>query len=245
MDLNNQFNFKKVINLAGEKLITKCEIESLPYSFIFDPSKTALMIIDMQNDFCASGGFGEMLGNDISNTKAIIPTIKRVLDRFRELGLCVIHTREGHEPDLLDCPPSKLKRSRAQGAGIGDEGSMGRILIKGEKGHSIVNELLPLPNEVVIDKPGKGAFFQTNLENELRERGIESLIVTGVTTHVCVHSTVREANDRGFECLVLEDGTAAFRDEDQQAAIRMFHQQGGIFGWVSDANRLLKGLMIF
>lgn len=217
-------------------------VSSVPYDFSFESSKTALVIIDMQNDFCANGGFGEMLGNDITNTKSIIPTIKQVLDRFRKLNLTIVHTREGHEPDLSDCPPSKLKRSRSQGAGIGDLGSMGRILIKGEKGHAIVDELTPNQGEIVIDKPGKGAFFQTNLYEELHERGVQSLIVTGVTTHVCVHSTVREANDRGFDCLVLEDGTAAFDDADQQAAIRMFHQQGAIFGWVSTSRHLLNSL---
>ncbi|MGN8644896.1 cysteine hydrolase family protein [Gracilibacillus sp. HCP3S3_G5_1] len=218
------------------------EVECSPFPFSFKPEQTALLIIDMQNDFCSTGGFGERLGNDITKTKSIIPTIKRVLDRFREKGLTVIHTREGHEPDLSDCPSSKLRRSKVQGAGIGDRGTMGRILIKGEMGHAIVDELTPLPNELVIDKPGKGAFYQTNLLEKLEQKGIESLIVTGVTTHVCVHSTVREANDRGFECLVLEDGTAAFDPQDQEAAIRMFHQQGAIFGWVSSAERLLQAL---
>ncbi|KAB8133098.1 cysteine hydrolase [Gracilibacillus oryzae] len=221
---------------------TTVTIPSQPYDFACDLNKTALVIIDMQNDFCANGGFGEMLGNDITNTKSIIPTIKQVLDQFRAHNLTVVHTREGHEPDLSDCPESKLKRSKRQGAGIGDSGSMGRILIKGEKGHAIVEELTPEPGEIVIDKPGKGAFYQTNLLEELNARGIESLIVTGVTTHVCVHSTVREANDRGFDCLVLEDGTAAFDEDDQQAAIRMFHQQGAIFGWVSHSAKLLEQL---
>lgn len=217
-------------------------IPAKPYTFECILSRTALMIIDMQNDFCSPGGFGEKLGNDITRTKKIIPVIREILETCRERRMLIIHTREGHLPDLSDCPKSKWKRSKLQGAGIGDQGPMGRLLVRGEKGHAIVPELTPLENEWVIDKPGKGAFFRTNLHERLQDAGIESLILTGVTTHVCVHTTLREANDRGYECLVLEDATAAFDLADHEAAIRMVHQQGGIFGWVSDSRSLIHGL---
>jgi len=213
-----------------------------PYAYAFDPARTALVVIDMQNDFCAPGGFGEKLGNDVAATRAIIPVLANVLDAARRTGMTVIHTREGHAPDLADCPPSKLARSRRQGAGIGDEGPMGRILVQGEPGHAIVGELAPLPGEYVVDKPGKGAFYRTNLEELLERHAIRSLIVTGVTTHVCVHTTVREANDRGYECLVLEDATAAFDPEDHAAAIRMIWQQGGIFGWTSRSEAFMEAI---
>ena len=220
------------------------EINAKPNPFRFTPERTALLIIDMQNDFCAPGGFGELLGNDITLTKAIIPTIQGLLEQWRQQKLLVIHTREGHLPDLSDCPPSKLNRSLAQGAGIGDSGPMGRILIRGERGHAIVEELTPFPNEIIIDKPGKGAFYSTSLENVLQQHGIESLILTGVTTHVCVHTTLREANDRGYECLVLEDATAAFDERDQEAAIRMVHQQGAIFGWTANTTELINQMEV-
>lgn len=207
--------------------------EARPYAFASHLEQTALVVIDMQSDFCSPGGFGELLGNDISPTRAIIPVIQTVLAAAREAGMTVVHTREGHLPDLSDCPPSKLMRSRAQGAGIGDEGPMGRILVRGERGHAIVPELTPLPGELVIDKPGKGAFYETPLQEELAARGITSLVVCGVTTHVCVHTTIREANDRGYECLLLEDASAAFDPGDHEAAVRMIWQQGGIFGWTS------------
>jgi len=214
--------------------ITSRTISAQPYELMINPNKTALIVIDMQNDFCAPGGFGERLGNDISETRGIIPHIGHLLTRFRSLNLLVIHTREGHLPDLSDCPPSKLRRSRRQGAGIGDQGDMGRILVRGERGHQIIDELKPLDSEIVIDKPGKGAFYQTPLQDILSEHGIETLILTGVTTHVCVHSTLRDANDRGYECLVVEDATAAFQQADHEAAISMIAQQGAIFGWISD-----------
>lgn len=216
--------------------------EAQPYSFQLELDKTALLVIDMQNDFCASGGFGEKLGNDIASTKRIIPVVKRVMEAARTHGIKLIHTREGHLPDLSDCPPTKLTRSRKQGAGIGDIGPMGRILIRGEFGHEIVTELTPFPDEIVIDKPGKGAFYQTELHDILQKQGIESLILTGVTTHVCVHTTLREANDRGYECLVIEDATAAFDPNDHDAAIRMVWQQGGIFGWTTSSAHLLAAL---
>jgi nicotinamidase-related amidase len=217
-------------------------VSALPFSYHFDLSHTALVVIDMQNDFCCKGGFGEALGNDVSPAEAIIPKVQSILSGCRALGMTIIHTREGHLPDLSDCPESKLRRSKVKGRGIGDKGPMGRILIRGEYGHDIVDVLQPFANEWVIDKPGKGAFYNTNLEPLLKSHGIESLILTGVTTHVCVHTTLREANDRGYECLVLEDATAAYDIADHEAAIRMVHQQGAIFGWVSDCRSLLEAL---
>jgi nicotinamidase-related amidase len=213
--------------------------QALPYAYEFDPARTAIIVIDMQNDFCSAGGFGELLGNDITPTREIIPAIQGLLEAARIAGMLVIHTREGHLPDLSDCPPAKLERSRKQGAGIGDEGPMGRILIRGEAGHAIVPELAPVAGEPIIDKPGKGAFYKTDLEHVLEQNNIEWLVLCGVTTHVCVHTTLREANDRGYRCLVLEDATAAFDPVDQQAAIHMVRQQGGIFGWTSFTKPLL------
>lgn len=218
------------------------KVNALPYEFEFDPATTALVLIDLQRDFCAPCGFGEKLGNDIALTRAVIAPNQQVLKAARDAGLFIIHTREGHRPDLSDCPPSKLRRSNRQGAGIGDEGPMGRILVRGEIGHDIVEELYPLPTETIIDKPGKGAFYQTDLEVILQTRGIKSLIVTGVTTHVCVSTTIREANDRGYECLLLEDCAAAFDPADHEAAVRNIHQQGGIFGWVTKSREFLKVL---
>jgi len=216
--------------------------DSLPYPYEFEPSRTALVVIDMQNDFCSPGGFGERLGNDIAPTRAIIPTIRRLLKAAREAGLLIVHTREGHLPDLSDCPPAKLERSRKQGAGIGEEGPMGRLLVRGEPGHAIVPELVPLEGETVIDKPGKGAFYRTELKGVLERGGIDSLILCGVTTHVCVHTTLREANDRGYRCLVPEDATAAFDPADQEAAIRMVRQQGGIFGWTGFSDSIIEAM---
>ncbi len=218
--------------------MSESRIEARPFEFTFDPERTAVVIIDMQRDFCARGGFGESLGNDVTPTAAIIPTVRTVLDAARDRGMFVIHTREGHRPDMSDVPKAKKRRSPA----IGEQGPMGRILIRGEYGHDIVDELQPLDGEIVLDKPGKGAFYETDLELILRNRGIESLIVMGVTTHVCVHTTIREANDRGYECLMVEDGTATFDPRDQEASIRMINQQGGIFGWTATSNEVLKGL---
>jgi biuret amidohydrolase len=216
----------------------KYQVEAKPFIFDFDLKKTALVIIDMQRDFCEVGGFGEALGNDVTPTHAIIPTVRKVLDAARAKKMLVIHTREGHRPDLTDVPDAKKRRFSS----IGEVGPMGKILIRGEYGHDIVDELTPLNNEVIIDKPGKGAFYQTDLHSILQNKGIESLIFCGVTTHVCVHTTIREANDRGYECLMLEDGTAAFDPRDQEAAIRMINQQGGIFGWTTTSDLLLKTL---
>ena len=228
------------MNEAAEAMTRKIAAE--PYAFSFQPVRTALIVIDMQNDFCSPGGFGERLGNDIAMTRAIIPQLHSLLGRFRALGLPIIHTREGHLPDLSDCPPNKLERSRLGGAAVGSEGPMGRILIRGEYGHAIIDELVPKPGEWVIDKPGKGAFWRTDLEALLRSLDIQWLIVTGVTTHVCVHTTIREANDRGFDCLLVEDATAAYDLRDHEAAIRMTIQQGGIFGWAASTEEVLQGL---
>jgi len=214
----------------------KYVVDAKPFAFDFDLEKTALLIIDMQRDFCALGGFGEALGNDVTPTMSIIPVVKKILDAARAKGMFIVHTREGHRADMSDCPPSKLRRSKA----IGEDGPMGRILIRGEVGHDIVEELRPLAGEPIIDKPGKGSFYRTDLELILQNKGIESLIVCGVTTHVCVHTTIREANDRGYECLMMEDGTAAFDPADQEAAIRMIHQQGGIFGWTTTSDVMLN-----
>jgi biuret amidohydrolase len=216
-------------------------VHAEPYEFEFDPKTTALLMIDFQRDFVDPGGFGEALGNDVSLLRRAVPPAERVLKAARARGLLVIHTREGHRPDLTDCPPAKKARGRLK-AGIGDAGPMGRILVRGEDGHDIVKELYPEPGEPVVDKPGKGAFFATDLEGILRHRGIRHLVVCGVTTEVCVNTTVREANDRGYDCLVLEDCVASYFPEFQKAALAMVKAQGGIFGWVSDSRRFLESL---
>lgn len=221
--------------------MSRLTVEAAPYEFVCDPAQTALMIIDMQRDFVEPGGFGALLGNDVTPLRRAVGPTRRVLEAFRRHGLRVIHTREGHRPDLSDCPPSKRARGRLR-TGIGDAGPMGRVLVRGEAGHDIVDELRPLPGEPVIDKPGKGSFYATDLELVLRRHEIRSLVVTGVTTEVCVHTTVREANDRGYECLVLEDCAASYFDEFHRVAIAMIAAQGGIFGWVSTSERLLSAL---
>ena len=212
-----------------------------PYEFDFDPATTALVIIDMQRDFVQPGGFGEALGNDVSPLQAVIAPCRRVLEAARAIGMMVIHTREGHSDDLADCPPSKIVRGRGAKK-IGDHGPMGRILVRGEHGHDIVPELAPIGGEVVIDKPGKGAFHATHLDHVLHNRRIHSLIVCGVTTEVCVNTTVREANDRGYECVVLSDCVGSYFPEFQRVALEMIKAQGGIFGWVSDSSHALKAL---
>ena len=221
--------------------MTNKSIEAEPYELEFDPKSTALLIIDMQRDFVMPGGFGEALGNDVTPLQATIAPTKRVLEAARRKAMLVIHTREGHRADLTDCPPSKLVRGRGK-TRIGDAGPMGRILVRGEIGHDIVPELVPLPGEPVIDKPGKGAFYATDLELILRDRGIKTLIVCGVTTEVCVHTSVREANDRGFDCVVLEDCVGSYFPEFQKAGLAMIKAQGGIFGWVTNSKDALKAL---
>ncbi|MFS8896537.1 cysteine hydrolase family protein [Synechococcus sp. R3-13] len=199
------------------------------------------MIIDMQRDFLEPGGFGEMLGNDVTQLGSIVPTLEELLDFCRQKGLTIIHTLEGHQPDLSDCPPSKRKRGKGS-LTIGDEGPMGRILIRGEPGNTIIPELAPIAGEIVIPKPGKGAFYATELQAILQKRGITHLLFTGVTTEVCVQTTMREANDRGYECLLVEDCTASYFPEFKQATLEMIRAQGGIVGWTSSAQNIQKAL---
>ena len=195
----------------------------------------------MQRDFLLPGGFGETLGNDVSLLQKVVPPLAEVLAAARAAGMLVIHTREGHLPDLSDCPPAKLQRGKPSQR-IGDMGANGRILIRGEYGHDIIDELAPIDGEVVIDKPGKGAFYATELQAVLQTAGITQLIVTGVTTEVCVHTTVREANDRGYEALVLSDCVGSYFPEFQRVGLEMVSAQGGIFGWVADSKALLAAL---
>jgi nicotinamidase-related amidase len=209
-------------------------VDALPAPFTFDLDSTALLIIDMQRDFLEPGGFGESLGNDVSQLRRTIAPLTTFLSRWRAAGLPVVHTREGHLPDLSDCPPAKLARG-APSMRIGDPGPKGRILIRGEYGHDIVDELRPLPGEPVVDKPGKGAFYATELGELLDKGEIRSLLVAGVTTEVCVHTTVREANDRGYECLVLADCVGSYFPDFHRAGLEMIAAQGGIFGWVADS----------
>jgi nicotinamidase-related amidase len=216
-------------------------IEAEPYEFAFAPESTALLLIDMQRDFLEPGGFGASLGNDVSLLRSAIEPARRLLAACRAAGMLVIHTREGHRPDLSDLPPAKRRRGRPHLA-IGDDGPMGRILVRGEPGHDLVAELAPAAGEPVIDKPGKGAFYATDLDSVLHHRGITHLIVAGVTTEVCVNTTVREANDRGYECLVVADACASYIPEFHDAALRMVAAQNGIFGWVAWSDEVLPAL---
>ena len=217
------------------------EVPAEPYPFSFTPESTALLLIDLQRDFLEPGGFGERLGNDVSLLASVIEPVRAVLAAARSLDMLVVHTREGHRADLSDCPPAKLARGRLA-TGIGSPGPNGRILVRGEHGHDIVDSVAPRPGEIVLDKPGKGSFYATDLELLLRNREITSLLVTGVTTEVCVHTTVREANDRGLECLVLSDCVGSYSPEFQEVGLRMIAAQGGIFGWVASSAALLAAL---
>ena len=216
-------------------------VEAEPGSVAIDPGTTALILIDMQRDFLEPGGFGETLGNDVSLLAAAIEPCRAVLAAARRLGMLVIHTREGHRSDLSDAPRAKVERGTPT-MRIGSPGPMGRILVRGEPGHDIVPALAPIPGEPVVDKPGKGAFFATDLHELLRNRHIDSLIVGGVTTEVCVHTTVREANDRGYRCIVPGDCCASYFPEFHAVGLAMIKAQGGIFGWVSDSRRVLAAL---
>jgi biuret amidohydrolase len=224
---------------SSKPLAGLIEIPAEPYPFAFAPQHCALLIIDMQRDFLEPGGFGEMLGNDVSQLRRAIEPNRRLLEAWRAHGLTVMHTREGHRPDLFDLPPAKKVRGRSK-TSIGDKGPMGRILVRGEAGHDIIEELYPKAGEPVIDKPGKGAFWATDLHSMLQHQDIRQLVVTGVTTEVCVNTTVREANDRGYECLVLEDCVGSYFPEFHEMGLKMIKAQGGIFGWVSHSEKLLS-----
>ncbi|GAK08260.1 cysteine hydrolase family protein [Geomicrobium sp. JCM 19038] len=221
-------------------------IDAQPYNWPYHGQlsfeETALIIIDMQIDFCGEGGYVDRMGYDLSLTRKAIQPIKSLLSAYREQDLTIIHTREGHRPDLSDLPDNKRWRSKNIGAEIGSHGPAGKILVRGEKGWGIIPELEPLQGEIIIDKPGKGSFYATDLDLVLRTRGIKNLILTGITTDVCVHTTMREANDRGFECLILEDCTGATKKSNHDAAIDMVKMQGGVFGSISHSDHVIKVL---
>jgi len=212
-----------------------------PYPLEFDPKTTAVVMIDMQRDFMEPGGFGEMLGNDVSPMRAAVEPARRVLEAARRAGVFVVHTREGHRPDLSDLPESKYLRGNLN-VKIGDEGPMGRVLVRGAMGHDIIPEVYPIDGEPVIDKPGKGAFWATDLHDILANRGIKTLVVCGVTLEVCVHTTVREANDRGYDSLVVKDATASYFPEFYRVGLEMIKAQGAIFGWLADSDEVVARL---
>ena len=221
--------------------MSRIAIAARPSPVEIDLKETALIIIDVQKDFVCPGGYGEVLGNNVSLLRVVIPPVQRVLAAWREAGLLVIHTREGHNPDMTDCPETKLSRW-PEGSRIGDPGPMGRILIVGEEGQDIVPELYPVPGETVIDKPGKNAFIRTNLEELLNDQRIKNVIITGVTTDVCCFTTTTGANDCGFNAIVLEDCVASYNPDRHRAALDIITAQGGIFGWVSDSESLLDAM---
>ncbi len=218
------------------------KVDARPFAFAFNLERTALVIIDMQRDFIEPGGFGETLGNDVSLLAAIVPTCQSVLAAWRRAGGLVLHTREAHAADLSDCPPAKRNRGNPR-LRIGDAGPMGRILVAGEPGNQIIPELAPLPGELVIDKPGKGLFFATATHNLLQQAGITQLVFMGVTTEVCVQTSMREANDRGYDCLLLTDCTESYFPHFKAQTIEMIHAQGGIVGWTSTAEALLLAMV--
>jgi nicotinamidase-related amidase len=213
-------------------------VDALPCPFMFEPETTALIVIDMQRDFIEPGGFGETLGNDVAQLAAIVPTVAALIGWCRTHGVRVLHTREGHRPDLSDCPPAKLRRG-APALRIGDPGTMGRILVDGEPGNDILPAVAPAPGERVIVKPGKGAFHATPLDEILRQQGITHLLFAGVTTEVCVQTTMREANDRGYDCLLVEDACASYFPAFHQATLEMVRAQGGIVGWTAPFARVV------
>jgi nicotinamidase-related amidase len=227
--------------MANAKYPVRGTVAAEPGPIDLDWAATALLIIDMQRDFMEPGGFGETLGNDVSQLARAVNPIAAVLNAARDSGMLVIHTREGHLPDLSDAPQAKIERGTPS-LRIGDPGPMGRILIRGEAGHDIIAALYPLDSEIVIDKPGKGAFYATELGDVLQKYGIENLLVCGVTTEVCVNTTVREANDRGYRCVVLADACASYFPEFHEIGLKMIKAQGGIFGWVSDSAAVLEAM---
>lgn len=216
-------------------------VNAEPFAFSFDPARTALLVIDMQRDFLEPGGFGASLGNDVGRLQAIVPTVGQLLEGARHHGLTIVHTREGHDPALTDCPPSKRLRGTPP-VRIGEPGPMGRLLVRGEPGHAIIDALSPRKGEWVIDKPGKGAFYATALETSLARRGIDTLLLAGVTTEVCVQTTMREANDRGFDCLLVEDATESYFAAFKAATLDMVRAQGAIVGWTAPTAAVLGAL---
>jgi nicotinamidase-related amidase len=222
-------------------MISNVNVAARPFDYTLPLQHAALVLIDMQRDFVEPGGFGESLGNDVARLRPIIEPLRRLLAAWRSAGLMVVHTREGHVGDLSDCPPAKRSRGNAK-LRIGDMGPMGRILIRGESGHDIIPELAPVSGETVIDKPGKGSFYGTSLQELLKAKGITHLVVTGVTTEVCVQTTMREANDRGYECLLVEDCTESYFPEFKRATLEMIRAQGAIVGWTATSEAILRAI---